>query len=92
MATIFRGKAITAVAVLSTTVAINAQPIQNRLLLQPPPQSLKDYPNPAPPKPLPFVQDVQRQSQLLREATVPRLFDFPLPMPPRIGRRLRTRF
>lgn len=67
MATIFRSPIITAIAVLSTTVAVNAQPtIQNRLILQPPPRSLKEFPNPARVlPPAPFVQDVRNRHVFL---------------------------
>lgn len=82
MATIFRGKVVTAVAVLSTTVAINAQPIQNRLLLQPPPRSLKDFPNPARPRPLPFVADVGNRALYQTPPRGNKDWPNPAPRPP----------
>jgi hypothetical protein len=87
MANIFRAPLVTRIAVLSTVVAVNAQTgvQQNRLLLQPPPRSTKDYPTPVRPRmPQPYVQDV-RNILLLYPAPGPKpkpITDFPPPKRP----------
>jgi hypothetical protein len=84
MATIFRGKVITAVAVLSTTAAINSQPITNRLALTTPaaqkPKTLSDFPNPVQPLPQPYIHDVR--NRLVLQPPPPTLKDFPNPASP----------
>lgn len=84
MATILRAPLVTAVALLSTTVAINSQPAQNRLILQPPPRSLKDFPSPVARRPVPYVQDVRNRHVFLPAPDIrPNVqSDWPTPLAP----------
>ena len=88
MATVFRGKIITAVAVLSTAVAVQAQTGGTRLGLigaETQPKHLSDFPTPAAPRPVPYIQDVRNRHVFLPAPNPTPPFaqiDWPTPDPP----------